>query len=199
MSAVKRLLCLIKHRGFLRTQFGRNVTTWSPVGAAFNAKPHRRPDLFEKNVGLFGVPELNCPAGFEVATKEALKNTERLLNKACTCPPGVDTVESFDQLSDGLCKVADLADFVKVAHPDPAFREAAERTCVEIGTVVEKLNTNVELCQSLKRLLDNPEVVSKLDPDTRRVAELFMFDFEISGIHLDDKLVDISHWNACLD
>ncbi|KAJ0063959.1 hypothetical protein NL108_014484, partial [Boleophthalmus pectinirostris] len=138
--------------------------------------------------GLFGVAELNCPAGFQVATAEALKNTERLLKNACTCPPGVDTVESFDQLSDGLCKVADLADFVKVAHPDPAFREAAERTCVEIGTVVEKLNTNVELCQSLKRLLDNPEVVAKLDPDTRRVAELFMFDFEISGIHLDDKL-----------
>lgn len=189
MSAVKRLLCLIKHRGFVWNQVGqRCVTTWSPVGAAFNAKPHRRLDLFEKNVGLFGVPELNCPAGFQIATKEALRNTERLLEKACTCPPGVDTVESFDQLSDGLCKVADLADFVKVAHPDPAFREAAERTCVEIGTVVEKLNTNVELCQSLKRLLDNPDVVSKLDPDTRRVAELFMFDFEISGIHLDDKL-----------
>ncbi|KAK7882913.1 hypothetical protein WMY93_029087 [Mugilogobius chulae] len=167
---------------------GQNCHYLVAVGAAFNAKPHRRLDLFEKNVGLFGVSELSCPAGFQVATKEALKNTERLLKKACTCPPGVETVESFDQLSDGLCKVADLADFVKVAHPDPAFREAAERTCVEIGTVVEKLNTNVELCQSLKRLLDNPEVVAKLDPDTRRVAELFMFDFEISGIHLDDKL-----------
>lgn len=58
--------------------------------------------------GLFGVPELNCPAGFQLATKEALKNTERLLSKACTCPPGVETVETFDQLSDGLCKVADL-------------------------------------------------------------------------------------------
>lgn len=30
------------------------------------------------------------------------------------------------------------ADFIKVAHPDAAFREAAEKTCVDIGTVVEK-------------------------------------------------------------
>lgn len=30
------------------------------------------------------------------------------------------------------------ADFVKVAHPDPEFRKAAEKTCIEIGTVVEK-------------------------------------------------------------
>lgn len=30
------------------------------------------------------------------------------------------------------------ADFIKVAHPDPAYREAAEKTCINIGTVVEK-------------------------------------------------------------
>uniref|UniRef100_A0A672IDV7 Mitochondrial intermediate peptidase n=1 Tax=Salarias fasciatus TaxID=181472 RepID=A0A672IDV7_SALFA len=187
MSACRRLFYLVKHRS-LWIHLRRNVTTWSPVGAAFNTKPHRRLDLLEKN-GLFGVPELTCPAGFQLATKTALKNTEKLVEKACSCPPGAETVETFDQLSDGLCKVADLADFVKVAHPDPAFREAAEKTCMEIGTVVEKLNTNVELCKSLKNLLDDPDIVAQLDPDTRRVAELFMFDFEISGIHLDDKLV----------
>ncbi|XP_070685069.1 mitochondrial intermediate peptidase-like [Pempheris klunzingeri] len=186
MSASRRLLYLVKHRNLL-THVRRNVTTWSPVGAAFNAKTQRKLNLFEKSVGLFGVPELSCPAGFQVATKTALKSTESLVKNACSCPPGVETVESFDRLSDGLCKVADLADFVKVAHPDPAFREAAERTCVEIGTVVEKLNTNVELCKSLKKLLEDPDVVAQLDADTRRVAELFMFDFEISGIHLDGK------------
>ncbi|KAM6140017.1 mitochondrial intermediate peptidase isoform 1-T1 [Pterocles gutturalis] len=93
----------------------------------------------------------------------------------------------FDQLSDALCRVADLADFVKVAHPDSAFREAAEEACRNVGTVVEKLNTDVELCQSLRRLLADEVVMNSLDPETRRVAELFMFDFEISGIHLDEE------------
>ncbi|MED6263008.1 hypothetical protein CHARACLAT_000008 [Characodon lateralis] len=187
MSASPRLFHLVKYRS-LWTHVRRKVTTWSPVGAAFNAKPLRRLDLFEKNVGLFGVPELSCPEGFQAATQTALKNTELLLHRACSCSPGAETVECFDQLSDGLCKVADLADFIKVAHPDPAYRDAAEKTCIEIGTVVEKLNTNVELCKSLKNLLVNPNVAAELDPDTKRVAELFMFDFEISGIHLDDKL-----------
>ncbi|KAM8904010.1 mitochondrial intermediate peptidase-like [Spinachia spinachia] len=187
MSACRSLLPFVKHRS-LWTHVRRNVTTWSPVGAAFNGKHHKRLNVFEKNVGLFGVPELSCPAGFQAATESALKDTRRLVQRACSGPPGPQTVESFDQLSNALCKVADLADFVKVAHPDPAFREAAEKACIDIGTVVEKLNTNVDLCKSLKVLLDNPEIVAQLDPDTRRVAELFLFDFEISGIHLDDKL-----------
>uniref|UniRef100_A0A663LUU6 Mitochondrial intermediate peptidase n=1 Tax=Athene cunicularia TaxID=194338 RepID=A0A663LUU6_ATHCN len=79
------------------------------------------------------------------------------------------------------------ADFVKIAHPDFAFREAAEEACRNIGTMVEKLNTDVELCQSLRRLLADEIVMRSLDPETRRVAELFMFDFEISGIHLDEE------------
>ncbi|XP_061916449.1 mitochondrial intermediate peptidase-like isoform X2 [Entelurus aequoreus] len=188
MSVGNRLLSCMKRRCLWTYLRSRSVTTWSPVGAAFNARPHKRLELFEKNVGLFGVPELSSPSGFQVATKKALENTHLLVDKACSSTPGVDTVTAFDQLSDGLCKVADLADFVKVAHPDPAYREAAEKTCIEIGTAVEKLNTNVELCKSLKNLLDRPDLVAQLDPDTRRVAELFMFDFEISGIHLDERL-----------
>uniref|UniRef100_A0A673GK74 Mitochondrial intermediate peptidase n=1 Tax=Sinocyclocheilus rhinocerous TaxID=307959 RepID=A0A673GK74_9TELE len=162
------------------------VTTWSPVAAAFNARVHRRLDLFHQN-GLFGVPELSSVGGFEVVQDRALQETQQLVEQACRCPPGVQTVEIFDKLSDSLCRVADMADFIKVAHPDPSYREASERTCINIGTMVERLNTNVDLCKSLKDLLDNEEIFSKLDPETRRVAELFLFDFEISGIHLDKK------------
>ncbi|XP_031429792.1 mitochondrial intermediate peptidase [Clupea harengus] len=185
MSACKRLLSVLRHRG--ASSVIRKVTTWSPVGAAFNAKQQKRLELFEKNVGLFGVPELSSPDGFAVVQDRALRETEQLVEKVCRSSPGAVTVKTFDQLSDTLCKVADLADFVKVAHPDPAYRDAAEKTCIQIGTMVEKLNTNVDLCRSLKNLLDSKDVMNSLDPETRRVAELFMFDFEISGIHLNEK------------
>ncbi|XP_061484531.1 mitochondrial intermediate peptidase [Rhineura floridana] len=162
-------------------------TSWSPVGAAFNAQQQHNRREVGKKTGLFGVPELSCPEGFQEAQEKSLQEAERLVQKACTTPPGKETVMIFDQLSDALCRVADLADFVKIAHPDSAFREAAEEACRSIGTMVEKLNTDVDLCQSLRKLLADKDAMASLDPETRRVAELFMFDFEISGIHLDEE------------
>ncbi|XP_036600928.1 mitochondrial intermediate peptidase [Trichosurus vulpecula] len=166
----------------------RVSTSWSPVGAAFNVKAQpARKEVFGERRGLFGVPELSSPEGFHVAQEKALRQAEFLVESACATPPGPQTVCIFDQLSDALCKVADLADFVKIAHPDPAYREAAEEACRNIGTMVEKLNTNVELYRSLQKLLSDEKLVASLDPETRKVAELFMFDFEISGIHLDEE------------
>uniref|UniRef100_A0A8C9UAF9 Mitochondrial intermediate peptidase n=1 Tax=Serinus canaria TaxID=9135 RepID=A0A8C9UAF9_SERCA len=142
--------------------------------------------------GLFGVPELSCPEGFQEAQDKALQESEQLVQKACSTPPGPETVMIFDQLSDSLCRVADLADFVKVAHPDFAFREAAEEACRNIGTVVEKYARSVKKCC----LLSNEAVLTGIYCIFRRVAELFMFDFEISGIHLDEekrkKAVDLN-------
>uniref|UniRef100_A0A8C4QSE9 Mitochondrial intermediate peptidase b n=1 Tax=Eptatretus burgeri TaxID=7764 RepID=A0A8C4QSE9_EPTBU len=173
------------HRVPKSRQSQRCVVTWSPVGAAFNMQAHQ--SLMKANAtnGLFGVPELNCPEGFAEARRTALQRAECLVEEACRAEPGPRVVELFDELSDCLCRVADLADFVRIAHPDEGFREAADEACVSIGTMVEKLNTNAELYSSLRRLMENAKIVELLDEETRRVAELFLFDFEVSGIHLD--------------
>ncbi|ROL49965.1 Mitochondrial intermediate peptidase [Anabarilius grahami] len=194
MSAYRPLLRLLRH-GTAAARVCRTVTTWSPVGAAFNAKVQRRLDLFQQNVGLFGVPELSSIEGFEVVQDRALQETEQLVEKACRCPPGVQTVEIFDKLSDSLCRVADMADFIKVAHPNPSYREAAERTCINIGTMVERLNTNVELCKSLKNLLDNKEIFAKLDPETRykSVAVFTKHLKRKEAVNLNVKLLDLSN------
>ncbi|CAB1316399.1 unnamed protein product [Coregonus sp. 'balchen'] len=120
--------------------------------------------------GLFGVPELSTPAGFE---HRALSETEQLVDTACSNPPGALTVETFDQLADSLCKVADLADFVKVGLPAPAFRNAAQKACINIGTVIEKIE---------KRAL--PEHI-------RHCFSIDSNSIQIGGLHADspDELV----------
>ncbi|EPY87072.1 hypothetical protein CB1_000273012 [Camelus ferus] len=88
--------------------------------------------------GLFGVPELSAPEGFRIAQETALRKADELVERVCSMPPGPQTVAIFDELSDSLCRVADLADFVKLAHPEAAFREAADEACRSIGTAVER-------------------------------------------------------------
>lgn len=47
-------------------------------------------------------------------------------------------VQIIDDLSDTLCKVADLAEFLRNMHPDTDMIFAAQEICVELSTVVEE-------------------------------------------------------------
>nr|XP_054303185.1 mitochondrial intermediate peptidase-like isoform X2 [Pongo pygmaeus] len=118
---------------------GSRAVTWGSVGRCLgNAERALQ--------GLFGVPELSAPEGVHAAQEKALRKAELLVGRACSTPPGPQTVLIFDELSDSLCRVADLADFVKIAHPEPAFREAAEEACRSIGTTVEKCCHRHDCC-----------------------------------------------------
>lgn len=93
----------------------------------------------------------------------------------------------FDELSDTLCKVADLSEFIRLGHPQGSYSHAAEDACVSISGIVEKLNTHRELFQSLKDVVDNGDIVETTAIDDH-VAKLFLFDFEQCGIHLEEEL-----------
>ncbi|KAG8286247.1 hypothetical protein J6590_065151 [Homalodisca vitripennis] len=94
-------------------------------------------------------------------------------------------VSIFDELSDSLCRVADLAEFIRIAHPRGAFSHAAENACITISGVVEKLNTNKELYQALRHVVEKGDKMATTEID-EHVARLFMFDFELCGIHLPE-------------
>jgi intermediate peptidase len=140
----------------------------------------------EKSGGLFGNKELVTFDGFHALKERAEKNVNTLIKEAFredSSLPRRKMVEIFDDISNELCCVADMAEFVRTSHPDVHFRQAANLTFGSISQIVEKLNTNYKLYCKLKESL---HVDQGMDDCDRRVCKLFLVDFEQSGIHLDE-------------
>ncbi|KAK9507663.1 hypothetical protein O3M35_007470 [Rhynocoris fuscipes] len=167
------------------TKSVRSLTTWSPLATAFNSKPTQRLNLnfTKENVGLFGISELQTFDGFFLLKENVINETERLIEEATSGNRSRKMVSIFDELSDTLCRVADLAEFIRLAHPRSSFSYAAENACIALSGVVEKLNTNRALYDALKYVITNGDSVPTTDVD-KHVASLFLFDFEQCGIHL---------------
>ena len=159
------------------------VTTWSPLATAFNS-PHPKQDRCLEPTGLFSVQELTSSSGFLVLKNRALSEGVKIVNEVLESNPTPRLVGLFDKLSDTLCAAADLAEFVRLTHPDDQVRGAAEDTSRGISGYVEELNTNPGLYHALRKLLSTD--THQMNEETRRVGELFLFDFEQSGIHLEE-------------
>lgn len=114
-----------------------------------------------------------------------LSDTESLINEAVSPSRSRKIVEVFDELSNTLCKVADLAEFIRVAHPSSSYTQSAQIACTAVSSVVEKLNTNLKLYKSLKETIVNGDIIPTNKVDNH-VANLFLHDFEQSGIHLSE-------------
>lgn len=68
----------------------------------------------------------------------AFTQTDLLIAEVTDVNRKRNMVEIFDELSDTLCKVADLAEFIRIAHPNIEFVEAAEDASISLSSVVEK-------------------------------------------------------------
>lgn len=166
---------------------GRAVNTWSPLAVAFNSSTTDNYALRspKKETGLFGMPELKSANGFDILKSQAITHTDQLINEALDKNRKRKMVDIFDELSDTLCRVADLAEFIRIAHPDFAYADAAQSACITISGIVEKLNTHVNLYNALKNVIANGDIQQTSNLDNH-VGQLFLFDFEQCGIHLPE-------------
>ncbi|KAK9730095.1 Peptidase family M3 [Popillia japonica] len=164
------------------------LRTWSPLANTFNTRPTPKLNfsLSKENVGLFNIPELTSHEGFYILRDKCKNATEELIEEATGIDRKRKMVEIFDDLSNSLCKVADLAEFIRLAHSSVNYAKAAESACCAISGLVERLNTDVNLYNSLRDVVHKGDIINTNDIDNH-VAKLFLFDFEQSGIHLSEN------------
>lgn len=147
--------------------------------------------LFGGNgVGLFRNKALISPQGLVDFSEESLERAKMLVSNMMaevkTSEQGrLEYIKKLDQLSDVLCRVIDVAEFIRVSHPSQKWVDAAQRTHEIMFEYMNQLNTNVELYESLRDLLIDPAITAKLSKEEIEVGEYLRQDFERSGIHMD--------------
>ncbi|XP_065212744.1 mitochondrial intermediate peptidase [Planococcus citri] len=178
----------------------RLVSTWSPLAVAFNTKPTERADfqsLLQPSAtqGLFGIPSLVSYPGVYALKERGIAESDKLLDECCDKNRTRKLVQVFDDLSDSICRVADLCEFIRIMHPEAEFCYAAEDACIVMSGIVEKLNTNKELYDCIKEAAEHGDKFPMTDEE-KHVIDLFIFDFEQCGIHLPEKdRTAVVHYN----
>jgi len=153
-----------------------------------------------KRVGLFLNEYLKHPDGFKSYAEATLQKCHTLVTKilsASSAEEYKNMARDMDRLSDLLCRVIDLSDFVRATHSDRRFRAAATNAYTMMLEYMNTLNTNTGLHEQLERAAAMPEVWDTWSEEEKVVANILMRDFSKSAIHLPEEarrdFVDISN------
>jgi intermediate peptidase len=168
----------------------------------FDSQPFWREFSQQSNgqqAGLFLNRYLTKPQGFKTYAEVTLRKCYAVVDKilsASTVDEYKSVARDMDRLSDLLCRVIDLADFVRTTHPDTKFQIAATRAYTAMLEYMNELNTTTGLNDQLKMAASIPEVVESWTDEEKVVADILMRDFSKSAIDLPDEarrgFVDIS-------
>ena len=140
--------------------------------------------------GLFQNIYLKDPAGFDDFAQATLARCKRIVARVLDASSQRDykgIIEDLDRLSDSLCRVLDLSDFVRATHPNETFQAAADRAYQNLYEFMNVLNTTPGLNDQLKRAVARSEVTKKWTEEQRNVAEILLKDFAKSAINLPQE------------
>ncbi|KAK5172996.1 Mitochondrial intermediate peptidase [Saxophila tyrrhenica] len=153
-----------------------------------------------RSAGLFQNRYLTHPEGFQTFANITLQKCKRIVSRVLAYESVEDykrAAKDLDRLSDLLCRVIDLSDFVRSVHPDPKVQAAADNAYGTMFEYMNILNTTTGLNDQLKKASQMPEVYNTWSEEEKTVAAILEKDFSKSAIDLADSerhaFVDISN------
>ncbi|OAA68641.1 metallopeptidase mip1 [Niveomyces insectorum RCEF 264] len=162
-------------------------------------KAFSQPVAGARRVGLFRNAYLTEPAGFLAFAHASLGKAQRIVARvagAATDDEYRAVVRDLDRLSDLLCRVIDLCDFVRATTPDARIQQAAAEAWAMTYQYMNQLNTTTVLNDQLGAAMANPAVAGGWSEEERTVAAMLKLDFTKSAVDLPqaarDRFVDLS-------
>lgn len=154
----------------------------------------------KKSSGLFQNFYLSKASGFHKFTQITLQRCQGIIAKvlAASSTQALRSIpRDLDQLSDALCRVLDIAEFVRTTHPDPTFQQAANEAYQKLFEYMNVLNTTPGINSQLKRAVADPLVNRSWEDEEKTVARTLLKDFSKSAIDLPqsqrDKFIGLSN------
>src|SRR5437762_2073659 len=138
-----------------------------------------------KSIGLLQIRYLTNPQGFEQFAKSTVAKARQVVTKvlsASSIDEYKNIIQDLDRLSDLLCRVIDVADFIRATHPDKAIQDAAMGAYALMFEYMNVLNTTTGLNDQLIIAKSTPEVWNSWTEEEQVVAEILLRDFAKSAI-----------------
>ncbi|CAF9929336.1 Mitochondrial intermediate peptidase [Imshaugia aleurites] len=144
-------------------------------------------DLARPSRGLFQNRYLTEPSGFlkyaQVTRQKCQQIVERVLS-AASIEAYAGIPRQLDLLSDSLCRVLDIADFVRCTHPDTGYQAAAIQAYAFLFDYMNVLNTTPGLNAQLRKAISIHEASGSWNEEEKMVAQILLRDFSNSAIDL---------------
>ncbi|KAH8764476.1 mitochondrial intermediate peptidase [Hyaloscypha finlandica] len=140
-----------------------------------------------RNIGLFQNRYLTEPRGFEDFANTTLRKAKKIVEKVLAASSADQyhrVVKDLDRLSDLLCRVIDISDFVRATHPDRRMQAAATRAYAMMFEYMNVLNTTTGLAKQLDIAIEQSSRMARWGEQEQMVAEILKRDFAKSAIDL---------------
>ncbi len=121
--------------------------------------------------GLFKVLGLHQPQDFPRLAKEAVAKAHVLRELIRSSPPSLMTLQWTDDISDTLCRVADVAELCRTSHPDAAWRQAANDAWMTIYNEMSVLSSDSQMTMQLKGVGDDPKLAAQLNSEQKKFIQ----------------------------
>ena len=158
-----------------------------------------QPSKSGENIGLFQNRYLTEPKGFKKFAEFTLQKAKGIVQRVLSASTNEEYAripKDLDRLSDLLCRVIDLSDFVRSTHPDGRIQAAADTSFSMMYEYMNVLNTTTGLEEQLSKAIELSKDANEWGPQERLVAEKLQKDFARSAIDLPaadrQRFVDLS-------